>query len=80
MASFSDLEFHLYPIVPLYALTCGCARGLWLIVYRHFVETGVAPARAELAQTVGAAELVDVLLRELHDRHMLVLDDRQAAG
>ena len=49
---------------------------LRLIVYRHFVETGVAPARAELAQTVGAAELVDALLRELHDRHMLVLDDR----
>lgn len=49
---------------------------LRLIVYRHFVETGVAPTRAELAQTVGAAELVDVLLRELHDRHMLVLDDR----
>lgn len=49
---------------------------LRLIVYRHFVESGVAPARAELAQTVGAAELVDALLRELHDRHMLVLDDR----
>ena len=49
---------------------------LRLIVYRHFVETGVAPTRAELAQTVGAAELVDALLRELHDRHMLVLDDR----
>ena len=49
---------------------------LRLIVYRHFVETGSAPSRAALALTVGAVELVDRLLRELHDRHMLVIDDR----
>lgn len=49
---------------------------LRLVVYRHFVETGSAPSRAELVQAVGAVELVDGLLRELHDRHMLVLDDR----
>lgn len=49
---------------------------LRLIVYRHFVEMGVAPVRVELAATVGDADHVDGLLRELHDRHMLVLDDR----
>ena len=48
------------------------------VVYRHFVETGSAPSRTALADVVGDLETVDGLLRELHDRHMLVLDDRPA--
>ena len=46
------------------------------VVYRHFVDVGTAPSRAELATLVGDLQHVDALLRELHDRHMLVLDDR----
>lgn len=46
------------------------------VVYRHFVETGSAPTRAFLADVAGDLETADRLLRELHDRHMLVLDDR----
>lgn len=46
-------------------------------VYRHFVETGRAPSRRELAEVVGDSSAVDRLLQELHDRHMLVLDDRE---
>ncbi len=49
---------------------------LRFIVYRHFVETGAAPTRRELADVVGDLGKVDELLRVLHDRHMLVLDDR----
>jgi Alkylmercury lyase len=48
------------------------------IVYRRFVETGTAPTRQELGEHVGDIETVDRLLRELHDRHMLVLDERPA--
>ena len=47
-------------------------------MYRHFVETGSAPSRTALADVVGDLETVEGLLRELHDRHMLVLDDRPA--
>lgn len=46
------------------------------VVYRHFVETGRAPSRRKLVDVVGDIDDVDRLLRELHDRHMLVLDDR----
>ena len=49
---------------------------LRFIVYRHFVEMGAAPSRADLVGLVGSLEEVDRLLRELHERHMLVLDDR----
>ncbi len=49
---------------------------LRIIVYRHFVEAGSAPSRHALAQIVGDLDAVDEQLRELHDRHMLVLDDR----
>lgn len=49
---------------------------LRFVVYRHFVETGRAPSRHELTEVVGDIDAVDRLLRELHDRHMLVLDDR----
>ncbi len=45
------------------------------IVYSHFERTGAAPSRAALAETVGDEIEVDRLLRELHDGHMLVLDD-----
>lgn len=48
---------------------------LRFIVYRHF-EMGAAPSRADLVGLVGSLEEVDRLLRELHERHMLVLDDR----
>ena len=50
---------------------------LRFVVYRHFVETGRAPSRRELAEVVGDSSAVDRLLQELHDRHMLVLDDRE---
>jgi hypothetical protein len=49
---------------------------LRFIVYRYFVERGDAPSRDTLAQTVGDLETVDALLGQLHERHMLVLDDR----
>ena len=49
---------------------------LRFVVYRHFVETGSAPTREHLGELVGDLETSDRLLRELHDRHMLVLDDR----
>jgi Alkylmercury lyase len=49
---------------------------LRFIVYRHFVDTGTAPSRDTLIDVVGDLGTVDVLLRDLHDRHMLVLDDR----
>jgi hypothetical protein len=49
---------------------------LRFLVYRHFVEAGSAPSRTTLAGIVGDIGSVDALLRELHDRHMLVLDDR----
>jgi hypothetical protein len=49
---------------------------LRFLVYRHFVEAGIAPSRRTLADIVGDLETVDGLLTELHDRHMLVLDDR----
>ena len=46
------------------------------LVYRHFVDTGRAPTRSELIKAVGDSGATDLLLRELHTRHMLVLDDR----
>ncbi len=49
---------------------------LRFIVYRHFVDVGTAPSRETLANIVGDLETVDDLLGQLHDRHMLVLDDR----
>ena len=49
---------------------------LRFVVYRHFAETGQAPSRRELASMVGDIGTVDHLLQELHNRHMLVLDDR----
>jgi hypothetical protein len=45
-------------------------------IYRHFVEAGTAPSRAEIADMVGDAHLADDLLRALHEGHMIVLDDR----
>jgi hypothetical protein len=50
--------------------------GLRHLVYRHIVETGGAPNRATLVERLGDAATVDSLLGELHERHMLVLDDR----
>lgn len=49
---------------------------LRFIVYRHFVETGSAPTRRGLTELAGSVEMVDGMLRELHERHMLVLDGR----
>ncbi len=45
-------------------------------IYRHFVEVGSAPGRAHLATIVGDLAATDELLRQLHEQHMLVLDDR----
>lgn len=49
---------------------------LRFFVYGRFVETGTAPTRMTLASLVGDLDHVDGLLRQLHDLHMLVLDDR----
>lgn len=49
---------------------------LRLVIYRHFVDAGGAPSRAHLATIVGDLESTDALLQQLHDGHMLVLDDR----
>jgi hypothetical protein len=49
---------------------------LRLVVYRHFVSTGTAPMRQALIDIVGDADSTDALLRELHDAHMIVLDNR----
>lgn len=49
---------------------------LRFVVYRHFAENGSAPTRHALAELVGEVHEVDRLLSELHERHMLVLDDR----
>lgn len=45
-------------------------------MYRHVVDTERVPSRRELADSVGDLAVVDQLLGELHDRHMLVLDER----
>jgi hypothetical protein len=52
------------------------AMALRSVVYRHFVATGSAPTRQALIDLVGDADTTDRLLRELHDAHMIVLDDR----
>lgn len=52
------------------------ALGLRFLVYRHFVDHGGAPSRDDLAGVIGDLATVDRLLGELHDGHMLVLDDR----
>ena len=44
------------------------------IIYRHFADTGTAPTREQLNELADGD--VDVLLRSLHDDHMIVLDDR----
>jgi hypothetical protein len=46
------------------------------VVYRQLAASGTAPSRQDLIDVVGDAAATDALLRELHDRHMLVLDDR----
>lgn len=46
------------------------------IVYRHLVDHGTAPERQHLVELVGDADRAETLLDELHDRHLLVLDDR----
>ncbi len=44
------------------------------LIYRRLADTGTAPSRQQLLERVGAD--VDNQLRALHDRHMIVLDDR----
>ncbi len=45
------------------------------VIYESFAATGAPPSRGDLAALVGGGE-VDDRLRRLHDRHMVVLDDR----
>ena len=52
------------------------ALGLRSVIYRQFASTGTAPSRQSLTEIVGAPETADRLLRELHDGHMIVLDNR----
>jgi hypothetical protein len=53
---------------------------LRFVVYRHIVETGTVPTRQTLVGSAGDLATVDRLLRELHDRHLLVLDDRDGGN
>ena len=46
------------------------------VIYWHFVKTGLAPSRSELAERVGSQTDTDEQLHRLHDSHMIVLDDR----
>lgn len=48
------------------------------VVYRTLAATGRAPTRAALVERVGNASDADALLRSMHDKHMIVLDDRRA--
>ena len=45
------------------------------LVYERLAATGAVPSRGELVAFVGNVGDTDRLLRELHDRHLLVLDD-----
>lgn len=44
-------------------------------LYRLVADTGRAPERQTVAEWVGDAGEADTLLREMHDRHLVVLDD-----
>ena len=45
-------------------------------IYRHIVDTGAMPQLAELRLEVDDRDSLETRLRELHDAHMIVLDDR----
>lgn len=44
-------------------------------MYRLVADTGRAPERRTVVDWVGDAGDADALLREMHDRHLVVLDD-----
>lgn len=44
-------------------------------IYRHFADTGRAPAPAAIAELAGDPEVASEQLRRLHEAHMVVLDD-----
>lgn len=50
--------------------------GLRSLIYRHIAATGSAPTRQALTDIVGDPDRTDSLLHQLHDAHMIVLDDR----
>lgn len=43
-------------------------------IYERLASTGSAPGRADIVAHAGGTATAEALLRELHDRHMLVLD------
>lgn len=44
-------------------------------LYRRVAESGAVPEPVEIHEWVGSAERTKALLAELHDRHLVVLDD-----
>ena len=44
-------------------------------IYRHVAETGVMPLRSVIGGWVGDDSVAEALLAEMHQRHLLVLDD-----
>ena len=44
-------------------------------IYRRVADTGAAPERPEIVGWVGDADRADALLAEMHERHLVVLDD-----
>lgn len=55
--------------------------GLWELrhrMYRLVADTGRAPERHTIAEWVGDPDEADAILQEMHDRHLVVLDDEGA--
>ncbi|MEM9039167.1 MAG: organomercurial lyase [Actinomycetota bacterium] len=50
------------------------------VIYRRLAETGAVPSFGEIAQLVGGSDEAVSSLGRLHDRHMIVLDDRNDPG
>lgn len=48
-------------------------------LYGHVAETGAVPELAEIHEWVGDAARADALLADLHERHLVVLDEAGAA-
>jgi hypothetical protein len=44
-------------------------------IYTSLADTGRAPTRAHVTGRLGSRDAADLALRELHDAHMVVLDD-----
>ena len=47
-------------------------------MYRHVADTGAVPDRAQIDDWAGGVATAHTLLAELHERHLVVLDDPAA--